>query len=105
MITIKFKRGDTFLRNCQISENGVPIDITGWTIRSQIRDKSGVLVDNLVTSITNAATGSYTINKSAVSTASWIVGDHFMDIEFTTSAGSVMSTETVRIKIETDITK
>lgn len=105
MITIKFKRGDTFLRNCQISENGVPIDITGWTIRSQIRDSSSVLIDNLVTEITNAVTGSYKISKLAASTASWSVGSHFMDIEFTTSAGSVMSTETVRINIETDITQ
>lgn len=105
MKSIQFKRGDTFERNCQLTENGTPIDITGWSIKSQIRDSSGVLIDDLDTSITDVATGLYKLSKPAASTALWEPGGHLFDIEFTTSAGSVMSTETVRINIETDITQ
>lgn len=102
---IKIKQGDTFELTNVLTDTatGLAVDITTWTIRSQIR-KSGVLIETLTPTITDGAAGIYTLSESAPGvTTSWEVGNYECDIEYT-NGGVVISTETFCIQVAKDIT-
>lgn len=101
-VTIPFKRGDTFLVEGSVSDNAVPVDLTGWTIRSQVRNGEALVADLGVT-ITNAAAGQYQLTKN--DTTSWPVKDLSCDIEYTTDSGQIVSTETFTISCKADVTR
>lgn len=98
------KRGDTFLYAAVLRESktGPVIDLSGWTIASMIRDADGVLIEELVVTVTDAANGAYTI--SAADTTAWPVGLAYWDIEYTDTHGVIQSTDTVTVSILQDIT-
>lgn len=102
-IKINFKRGDTFKFACQLLADDTAINITGFAIRSQIRN-GDTLVDDLDATITDFVNGTYEIKKDAVDTALWPVGNFTMDIEFTDAAEAVFSTETIKIHLIKDTT-
>ena len=104
--TIDIKRGDTLALDCQVLEaDGVtPIDITDWTIRAQVRSTAGALLTSVTTAITTAADGEYTLRALPTDTATWPRAAR-MDIEYTDSGGDVMSTETLALDVERDITQ
>ena len=101
---IDFKRGDTFEIAGQLLSNGSPLDITGYSIRSQIRYRNN-LVKNLSASITDAASGKYKLSATSSDTALWPVSDLDMDIEFTDLSGKVTSTNTIIVRVILDITQ
>lgn len=100
MTTIAFKRGDTFDINCDVGQS-----IVGWTIRSQVRDDADNLVLALTVTVTNSATGKYRLSATAAQTAIWPANPLFCDIEYTTAASVVTSTETFIINCKKDITR
>jgi hypothetical protein len=102
--TIDFKRGDTFELAGQLLSNGVALDITGYTIKSHVRYKDN-LVENLTTSITDAAAGKYQVTATAAKTASWPIYNLTMDVEFTDTTPKVFSTETITIRMIKDETR
>lgn len=79
------------------------VDITGWTIRAQVR-RGGKLVDDLDISIINATQGCFAILKDDLLTAAWPIADLECDIEFITTAGK-NSSETFIIRVKRDITR
>ncbi len=101
MVSIPFKRGDTFLVQGTVSQDSVAQDISGWAVRSQVRDGS-TLVSELVVAITSAADGTYTLTKS--DTTAWPVKTLSCDIQYTTASGQIVSTETFQIVVQADIT-
>jgi hypothetical protein len=101
---IEFKRGDTFETEGQLLSNGSPLDITGYQIKSHIRYKNN-LVKNLAVSFTDAALGKYKLSAASSDTASWPISDLDMDIEFTDLSGKVTSTNTIIVRVISDITQ
>ena len=104
MAVIEFKRGDTFTLQGQVKDSeGTPIDITGWSIRSHIRKGSELVIVLTVTFI-DVLTGVYQLSATPEDTSLFPVGQLVCDIEYTTAAGQVMSTETFEITCTKDIT-
>ena len=101
---IKIKQGNTFSLDVVVTENKVPIDITLWNIRSQLR-KSGVLTDELLVSRVNDASGHYKLTESEHGvTTSWEVGTHDCDIEYYIG-DEILSTETFIIEVQESVTR
>lgn len=101
------KRGDSLVLDCQVlTTDGVtPLDLTGWLIRSQVRNvKEGLLADLTVT-ITGAEEGRYSLAAAASVTATWSPGPAEMDIEYEDPQGLVQSTETLPVQIQRDVTR
>lgn len=99
---IEIKRGDTFLVLGDVAINGVPEPITGWGIRSQVRDRKDVLLADVQVTVTDVGLGKYTLRHD--DTTAWPVGMNYCDVEYTTDAGQVISTETFEILVKKDIT-
>lgn len=100
---IQFKRGDTFMLTNTVTSDGVtPVNITMWSIRAHVKDETGTLVSTLTSSLTTPLTGNYTLTASG--TAAWPVKRLLCDIEYTTAASQVVSTETFAINVLADVT-
>lgn len=104
MATITHKRGDTLEWVITLTDNEVAVDITSWTIRSQIRQGS-TLTQALTITKTNAANGIFNITATAAQTSSWSVGSHSVDIEFSDASSVVFSTETFTLRLLEDISR
>ena len=118
---IEWKRGDSFrvdeLGMLKQDDSGTltmvvngaqvkasPLDMTGWTVASQVRRKdTGELVADLDFAWTDQATGKYSL--SAKDTTEWPVAMLAWDVQFTDPDGFVTSSETQLIRIKQDQTR
>lgn len=103
--TMSMKRGDTFSLTTSVTDpnNGnAAADITGWTIRSQVR-RGKNLTEELTVTITDAVNGVFTLAATAALTALWKVGTHVCDIQVTRPSG-VTSSETFNVVVCEDVT-
>ena len=100
------KQGDTLTLACVYKENGVPVDVTNFTIRAQLRDSSGSLVLNLPISKANQATnpGVFVLGSNTPPNPELPVDELSCDIEFADGDGVVRSTQTFNIPIVEDVT-
>ena len=105
MTAFTHKRGDTFELNSTLENEGVPVDITNFTITSQVRQSDDTLVQALTVSVTDAVAGEFTISATAAETEVWEPGKLECDIEFVEPSGEVNSTETFAINVIKDITR
>jgi hypothetical protein len=66
-------RGDTFLEEFAIKENGVLVDLTGSTFEMKVTDTRGVLLDTLTlgNGITVISLGTVRCHREDVETATW----------------------------------
>lgn len=106
-VRIDIKRGDTYSRDFQLFSDyaqNITFNLTGYTIRSQIRSTSGALISTCTCTITNAAAGAFRVVAGSVVTAAWPLGDLLTDIELTSASGHVTSTETHTINVIKDET-
>lgn len=97
------KRGDSFFLACTYKQNGLPSDVSPYTIRSQIRDSSGNLVQELDVSKANQTTNTGVFVLSCSGTGSWPIDLLRCDIQFSEEA-TVRSTQTFYIPVEEDVT-
>lgn len=104
MVSIKFKRGDTFVLDGVVSEAGQVLDITGWTVKSQVRLGAQLLAE-LQVQYTDRPNGKYRLLADPVVTATWPVNKILADVEYTTAAGQVVSTETFEVDCQMDVTR
>jgi hypothetical protein len=103
MNTIDIKRGDTFSLDCSLQQAGVPVNLTGWQIASQVRGSGGQLVHDFAATITVPAAGQYRLGP--VPTDKWPPGGLSMDIRYTDAAGAVFTTQTIPIQVQGAITQ
>ncbi len=98
MEIIKFKRGDTFVIECEVA-----VDMTGWGIRSQVRNGDLLVGDLTVSSLTTTPEKS-TFKLICNDTVGWSLGKLNCDIEYTTLEGQIISTDTFYVECIKDST-
>jgi hypothetical protein len=103
MANITHKRGDTLEWVVSLTQNNSPVDISGWTITSQVRQDT-TLVASLTVTVVNAANGEFNLSATPVQTAGWALGSHSVDIEFINPSGFVVSSQTFVLQLVRDIT-
>lgn len=104
--TYTMKRGDDLsipMRLTDPNNNGNAVDITGWTIQSQVRYSRELLADLNVT-ITNAASGDFTISATPAVTELWPNRKIKCDVQFDRPVTGRISSKTFYIDVEEDIT-
>ena len=105
-LTLTHKRGDTFnLTGACLDSSGVPVDLTDYTLESQVRDMQGELLSAFTCTKTVPVQGTYLISASADTTGLWPPGGYRFDVQFTALDGTVTSSDTVALKIVEDITR
>jgi hypothetical protein len=97
------KRGDTFVVEATLSQGGAPQDLSGWSIRSQVRRGSRLVADLAVEYVDRAA-GVYRLSAPE-GTTEWPLGTLRSDIEYTMPGGAVASTETFEFECIEDVTR
>ena len=105
MATITHKRGDTFELSCTLENEGNAVDITSFTITSQVRGSDDVLLQALTVTKTDAGAGAFSLSATSAQTESWDVQTYLCDIEFIESGGEVNSSQTFEINVLKDITR
>ena len=101
---IRIKRGETFLLECTVQESdGSPMDLTGWSIASQIRDGHDTLIATLTVDLYTPVAGQYRL--TGATTADWPQGLAHMDIAYTDAGGRALTTETLTVSIEREVTR
>ena len=100
--TPEFKRGDTFNLTCTYKESGVATALVDYTIKSQVKTLSGVLLAELEVTVADQVLTPGLFYLKTNSTA-WPIGNVFVDIQFT-SGPTVRSTQTFFVPVVKDIT-
>jgi len=109
--TINHKKGDTLELTFQLKRDGTPVDITNYTITSQLRDSTDVLLttDNFNGSLTftliDAAAGQFELSASATATAEWDTRKYDCDVQLIDDENDTSSSETFKINVIKDITR
>ena len=89
---LSIDQGSTFLSTVDlVADDGTPIDLSGYTLASQIRKSYYSLnpTANLTVTIQNAATGNVSIYIDAANTANIRAGRYLYDIKMTSITGVV----------------
>lgn len=105
-VTYDFVRGDDFSIPMTLTDpdnNGVPVDITGWTITSQVR-YARKLIDDLTITITDAEAGQFTISLAKEKTALWPARVLKCDIQFDRPVEGRVSSNTFLVNCMEDQT-
>jgi len=97
------KRGDTFAYYAAItSAEGNPLTGIAANLKCQIRNSLDKLISDVKIEET-VTPGEYKF--SVASTADWSVANKYMDIQYTDAEGSIVSSETLVIPVEKDVTE
>lgn len=102
MSSVTHKQGDTFEWIVTLTDDQLPVDITSWGIRAQIRNND-TLIATLTITKTDPTNGVFTASATAAQTDTWAAGSHRCDIEFTDDNSVVLSTNTFEVNILEDI--
>lgn len=93
------KVGDTFIITASVN-----FDLTGWTIRSQLRGLDGSLLTDLVYEPNTFGEEESTYKLIRENTTAWKPGVYHCDIEYTDPNGIIKSTETFQVNLARGIT-
>lgn len=107
MQKIYHKKGDTFSKPCQRQNKttGLAVDLTGVTIKSQVRtrpDKGDTLVAELTVNVVNPTAGSFIL--SAADTSAWPAETLVWDIQYTVGS-AIISTDSLYVQVYPDGTR
>lgn len=103
---ITFKQGDTFAGSALYTSDGTtPMDLTNWTITSQVRDKrTWKLVATVVFTLEDQAQQPGKASFEAdVQTLHWPSGQYVWDVKFS-HPGAATNTQTQEINIVRAVT-
>ena len=104
-MAITHKRGDSFEVLVEVALNGQIVDLTGWTIRSQIRDGNKNLLKELDIQAVDLSQGQFIMSATSTETEAWTPASYSCDIEFIDPAGFVISSDTFPVTVVRDITR
>ncbi len=104
MSELRIKQGDTFEFSGQLVDASEdPVDLTGFTIRSQVRDAVGTLIEELTLEL-GEDTGAYSFSATPEQTQEWPTKRLLCDVQFTYPDDTVLSTDTFAILVLRDVT-
>lgn len=103
MANITHKRGDTLEWVVSLTQDAVVVDITDWTITSQIRQET-TLTETLTVTVVDAPNGKFNLSATPTQTNLWALGSHSVDIEFIDVGGFVVSSQTFTLQLVRDVT-
>lgn len=97
-------KGDTFdAVPFQINFNSSPLNLTGATIRMQLRKEyQGLIYFNVALTIVNGSAGTFRINKQIINIEAW---DYLYDIEIALSDGTVKTWVSGLFSISNNVTE
>lgn len=98
------KRGDSFNMACIYKENGVPADLTQYTINSQLRDSGDALVQTMIVTKGNQTTTPGAFVLTAPDASVFPIDTLRCDIQFV-EGETVRSTQTFYIPVQEDVTR
>lgn len=89
---IRLKQGDTLtLAGVAQQDSGAALNLTGSTLRAQVRTRNGAgfgtVVQELTVTVVSAALGTFTLSATSAQTALWPTGRLACDLELTDSGG------------------
>lgn len=91
---ITVAQGSTYTDTVTLTQsNGSPLNLTGYTVRSQIRDAAGVLVGTFTCTVTDPTTGVIARSMAKTITAALVPSatiKHAWGIELTQPSGAVL---------------
>lgn len=100
---ITHKHGSSFVAKITGGANGAVLDLSPYTITSQIRARdSDRLMPGVVVTIVNAALGRFDV--TALDTSSWTETDLLWDVVLT-NGGVIASSDTVPIQVVKRVTR
>lgn len=105
--TTTIKCGATLQYDATVSNAGVPVNLTGWTITSQVKTPSGVAVGTVTATVLDQTTtpGKYRLRAQ---TAGWRLGTHNWDIKYSYSDGAggqtISYTESIELEVVAAVT-
>ena len=85
--TDSIKRGATLQYSAVVTNQGVPVNLTGWTITSQVRTAKGVLIATIAIAIPSQVGQNIGAFSLRTPTATWPLGTHAWDIAYSYSDG------------------
>ena len=100
MQTVLHKVGTTF-----VAAVSIDTDITGWTVKSQVRKLDGNLVADLTFALVEAGELASTYTLTKLDTSTWVEGKYHWDIRYTEPDGKITTTETVEVNVVRSITR
>lgn len=106
-VTYEFIRGDDFnipMTLTDPEDSGNPVDITLWTVASQIR-YSKKLIDNVIVTVTDAVNGEFTLSVAKENTAIWPARKLKCDIQFDRPTEGRVSSQTFIVEVLEDQTQ
>lgn len=106
-----FVRGDDWILKLNITSDGVPLDITGYsywlTLKSDIKANDDVaeLQVQISPTVENAPNGIIYIKASSTLTSTLSPGSYFYDIQQVNLAGEVQTLMMGKVKVVRDVTR
>lgn len=89
---LSIKRGDTLVLDCQLLDDGLPVDMTGWAVGCWLRGSGARVVHRFTALLTDAPQGRYQLAATAAETQAWPAGRLDADVRYQDGAGTVMHT-------------
>lgn len=111
MATISHKQGDTLELTFELKTGTTAVDITNYTISSQLRDSTDALLTtddfagNLTYTAIDATAGQFQLSATSVETADWPEREYNCDVQFIDNDNETSSSETFKIKVIKDVTR
>lgn len=104
MVTFDHIRGASFLLNWTLENDGQPVDITQWTIESQLRLSTGELIADLAVNVTNGQEGKFRVYHPHDVQTDWPIADLVGNIKMTDDALTVLPSEWFRVRVFKEVT-
>lgn len=106
-MAITHKAGDSFDYTGVIKVNAAAQDMTGWTIRAQIRMTNAVrtLMPGLTAVFIDPLNAVANLSATAEATSTWPIGKALLDIQLKDPTGFTVSSDTVTVTIVEDVTR
>ena len=101
------EQGTTFSRVLTLQENGSAMNLTGYSVASQMRSThdSSSIVATFSGSVTNASSGQITLSLTNSQTSAIEEGIYVYDVEITSGAGSVTRILEGNITVTPEVTR
>lgn len=99
------KHGETFALSCVYQEGDTPTDITGFSIRSQVRTLRDELIEELTVMVADQGEALGTFVLTSADPSAWPTETLICDIRIADDAESVRHSDTLLIPIAKEITR